>query len=156
MRAPVLSCALCLALLLPGAALAQEDDRGYLTAFLEDNLSDAGRKITITGFEGALSSRATITRLEIADDAGVWITLDGVVLDWSRSSLLSGEVVVNELSAETIARTVLRAIDAEPSILDGVHADLKAVVERDPASGRLIEPLPSVSTVLNLLAQSSA
>ena len=100
MRALALS--LCLACTLPGAALAQEDDRGYLTAFLEDNLSDAGRKITITGFEGALSSRATIARLEIADDAGVWITLDGVVLDWSRSSLLSGEVVVNELSAETI------------------------------------------------------
>ena len=117
MRAPVLSCALCLALLLPGAALAQEDDRGYLTAFLEDNLSDAGRKITITGFEGALSSRATITRLEIADDAGVWITLDGVVLDWSRSSLLSGEVVVNELSAETItlARLPETAEDKTPS-----------------------------------------
>ena len=61
----------------PGGALphaaqdaTQEDDRGYLTAFLEDNLSDAGRQITITGFEGALSSRATIERLEIADDAG--------------------------------------------------------------------------------------
>lgn len=100
MRALALS--LCLACTLPGAALAQEDDRSYLTAFLEDNLSGAGRKVTITGFQGALSSRATIDKLEIADDAGVWITLDEVVLDWSRSLLLSGEVVVNELSAETI------------------------------------------------------
>src|SRR5690606_25411231 len=82
MRAPVLSSALCLALLLPGAALAQEDDRGYLTAFLEDNLSGAGRKVTITGFAGALSSRATITKLEIADVAVIWFTLDGVVLYW--------------------------------------------------------------------------
>lgn len=94
--------ALLVSLGLAGAGQAQEDDRGYLTAFLEDNLSDAGRKVTITGFDGALSSRATIERLQIADDAGVWITLDGVVLDWSRSSLLSGEVVVNELTAETI------------------------------------------------------
>ncbi len=85
-----------------GAAAAQ-DDRDYLTAFLEDSLSGAGRAVTITGFEGALSSQATIERLEIADGAGVWITLEGVVLDWSRSSLLSGEVVVNELSAEVIA-----------------------------------------------------
>ena len=30
---------------------AQEDDRDYLTAFLEDNLSGAGRKVTITGSE---------------------------------------------------------------------------------------------------------
>ncbi len=83
-------------------ALAQEDDRGYLTAFLEDNLSDAGRQVTITGFEGALSSRATIQSLTIADDAGVWLTLNDVVLDWSRSSLLSGALVVSELSAGEI------------------------------------------------------
>jgi translocation and assembly module TamB len=86
----------------PARALAQQDDRDYLTAFLEDNLSGAGRQVTITGFAGALSSRATMQRLQIADDSGVWITLDDVVLDWSRSSLLSGEVVVNELSAATI------------------------------------------------------
>lgn len=87
---------------LPVVAAAQEDDRGYLTALLEDNLSGAGRAVVITGFEGALSSRATIERLTIADDAGVWITLDGVVLDWSRSALLRGVVDVSELSAERI------------------------------------------------------
>lgn len=99
--------------LLPLPAAAQDDDRGYLTAFLEDNLSDAGRQITITGFEGALSSRATIERLEIADDAGVWITLDEVVLDWTQSSLLSGEVVVDELSATTITLVRLPAMPTD-------------------------------------------
>ena len=94
---PVL--ALCL---LPMGAVAQEDDRDFLTAFLEDNLSGAGREVTITGFAGALSSRATIDRLTIADDAGVWLSLDGVVLDWSRSALLRGEVNVSELSAREI------------------------------------------------------
>ncbi|ESW62479.1 MAG: hypothetical protein Q27BPR15_00760 [Rhodobacter sp. CACIA14H1] len=97
MRIPA-AIALCL---LPCAAVAQ-DDRGYLTALLEDNLSGAGRAVVITGFEGALSSRATIERLTIADDAGVWITLDGVVLDWSRSALLRGVVDVSELSADRI------------------------------------------------------
>ena len=87
---------------LPLAATAQDDDRGYLTALLEDNLSGAGRAVVITGFEGALSSRATIRTLTIADDAGVWITLEGVVLDWSRSALLRGVVDVSELSAERI------------------------------------------------------
>lgn len=94
---PVL--ALCL---LPVGAVAQEDDRDFLTAFLEDNLSGAGRQVTITGFAGALSSRATIDRLTIADDVGVWLSLEGVVLDWSRSALLRGEVNVSELSAQEI------------------------------------------------------
>jgi translocation and assembly module TamB len=91
--------ALCL---LPLGAAAQDDDRDFLTAFLEDNLSGAGRQVTITGFTGALSSQATIERLTIADDDGVWLTLDGVVLDWSRSALLRGEVNVAELSARAI------------------------------------------------------
>jgi translocation and assembly module TamB len=103
--------------LLGGAAWAQEDDRDYLTAFLEDTLSEAGRQVTVTGFAGALSSQATIEQLTIADDEGVWITLNGVVLDWSRSALLSGVVEVSELSAKEIivARTPVVGEDATPS-----------------------------------------
>ncbi|KAF0116606.1 MAG: hypothetical protein FD150_308 [Rhodobacteraceae bacterium] len=90
------------ACLLAGPAGAQVDDRDYLTAFLEDTLSSAGRQVTVTGFAGALSSQATVEQITIADDQGVWITLNGVVLDWSRSALLSGVVEVGELSAAEI------------------------------------------------------
>ena len=39
---------------LPLPALAQaQDDKGYLTTLLEDNLSGAGRQVLIDGFEGA-------------------------------------------------------------------------------------------------------
>lgn len=88
--------------LIASPAFGQEDDRGFLTEFLEDTLSDAGRIVTVTGFEGALSSQATIQSLTIADDTGVWLTINDVVLDWSRSSLLSGALVVEELSAGEI------------------------------------------------------
>ena len=81
---------------------AQADDREFLTAFLEDNLSGAGRQVTITGFTGALSARATIESLTFADDTGIWLTVNGATLDWSRSSLLSGEVKISELSAREI------------------------------------------------------
>lgn len=93
--------------LVAGMAQAQtpSDDRGFLTDFLEDNLSDAGRQVIITGFAGALSSRATIETLTIADDAGIWLTIEGVTLDWSRSSLLSGALEVSELSATSITMT---------------------------------------------------
>ncbi|MBL3561932.1 translocation/assembly module TamB domain-containing protein [Rhodovulum sulfidophilum] len=81
---------------------AQEDDRGVLVSFLEDKLSSAGREIRIEGFEGALSSRATLKELTIADEDGVWLTVRGAVLDWSRAALLRGEVKVDELSADEI------------------------------------------------------
>lgn len=108
--------ALLISSVLVTPALAQESDRDYLTAFLEDTLSDAGRQVTVTGFTGALSSRATIQQLTIADDEGVWITLNGVVLDWSRSALFSGELNVSELSADEIIVARLPQTD------DGVPA----------------------------------
>ena len=85
----------------PHPARAQ-DDRGYLQALLEDNLSDAGREVRITGFQGALSARATIQELTIADADGVWLTLKGAVLDWDRSALLRGRLEIAELSAEKV------------------------------------------------------
>jgi translocation and assembly module TamB len=100
------SIALTLALL-PAPLLAQEDDRSFLTAFLEDNLSDAGRQVVITGFAGALSSRASLTSMTIADDQGIWLTLTDVTLDWQRAALLKGEVRVESLTAAKIEMTRL-------------------------------------------------
>jgi translocation and assembly module TamB len=109
-----------LILLWPGIAAAQTDDRSYLTAFLEDNLSDIGRKVTITGFAGALSSQATITSMTIADKDGVWLTLNGLTLDWNRSALFKGEVSVNALTAEEII--VARAPVADDSAIPSPEA----------------------------------
>lgn len=93
-----------LVLLLPIGAAAQDDDgQGYLERLLQDTLSGAGREVRIEGFEGALSSRATIDRLTIADDQGVWLDAQGLALDWSRAALLRGRIEVNELSAESIS-----------------------------------------------------
>lgn len=97
---------LALAASLAAPVLAEdqaETDKGWLVGFLEDNLSDAGRQISIEGFEGALSSRATIRKLTIADDDGIWIELDDITLDWNRRALLRGEIRVNELSAGQIS-----------------------------------------------------
>ncbi|MFP4045189.1 MAG: hypothetical protein ACLFTP_11600, partial [Rhodosalinus sp.] len=64
----ILLCALTLiALALPQDLRAQDDDPGRLTRLLQESLSGAGRDVQITGFEGALSSRATIERMTIAD-----------------------------------------------------------------------------------------
>ncbi len=90
---------------LPLSAWAQEaseEDKGYLTTLIEENLSGDERVVNIQGFQGALSSEATITQLTVADSEGVWLTLDNVTLIWSRSALLRGAIDVDELSAERI------------------------------------------------------
>ena len=88
--------------LLPFAARAQEDDRGWLTGRIETLLSEAGRDVRIEGFAGALTSRATFSRLTIADEAGVWLTINGGAIQWNRSALLSGRIEIEELAAGEI------------------------------------------------------
>ena len=107
-------------LALPIAVLSQTtdaapaDDRGYLQAFLEDNLSDTGREIKITGFEGAFSSQATVDEITIADGEGIWLSLRGLTLTWTRSALLTGNVKIDALEAEEI--TLARRPIPDPSL----------------------------------------
>lgn len=107
-------------------AAQDQDKRGYLEALLEDALSDAGRSVDIIGFEGALSSTATIDTLTIADDAGIWLQLEEVTLDWNRTALLSGRLEVNALTADLVdlprlpapsTATTLPSAEAQPFAL---------------------------------------
>ena len=78
------------------------EDRDFLTGFLESSLSDLGRKVTIEGFQGALASRATFTRLTISDDSGIWLTITDGALSWRRTALVTGAVEIDEMSAASI------------------------------------------------------
>ena len=83
-------------------AQAQEEGEGFLTRKIQDLLSGAGRTVDIQGFEGLLSSEASFDRMTIADEDGIWVTLEDVVLDWNRSALLRGRLEVERLSAARI------------------------------------------------------
>ena len=92
-------------LLCPITTMAQSQgnsDKSYLTQLIEDNLSDGSRDVNIIGFQGALSSAATLDMLTVADVDGIWLTLEGVALTWNRSALLRGKIDVKNLSAERI------------------------------------------------------
>ncbi|MFT4011901.1 MAG: translocation/assembly module TamB domain-containing protein [Paracoccus sp. (in: a-proteobacteria)] len=92
------------------------DDKGFITRLLQEKLSGAGRQVTIDGFQGALSSRATFTRMTIADDQGVWITLENGAMSWSRSALLSRRVQIDELSAEKVVLPRLPGGGGDPAL----------------------------------------
>lgn len=103
-RAAAISIATVAPTMLPAQEQA-ERDRGFLAGLIEDNLSGAGREVIITGFQGALSSTASIEVMTIADEDGVWLRAENLVLDWNRSALLRGRLEVEELSAELIELT---------------------------------------------------
>lgn len=92
---------------LPGAAQSPvpdeaADDKSFLEGWLEKNLSDAGRDVRIIGFQGALSTRATMEALTLSDDDGIWLRLEGVSLDWDRTAILGGRLIAQDLSVERV------------------------------------------------------
>ncbi|MGB3554278.1 MAG: translocation and assembly module protein TamB, partial [Jannaschia sp.] len=101
--ARLLPLALCLALPASAQDAQEARDRGFITGLIEDNLSAPGLSVRIEGFEGALSSAASLQTLTVSDDEGVWLRLEDVVLDWNRSALLRGRLEVEELTAGLIA-----------------------------------------------------
>ncbi|MFT6944988.1 MAG: translocation and assembly module TamB, partial [Yoonia sp.] len=76
MRFFLIICALVLGPFTVVAQTQEDEDKGYLTNLIEENLSGDSRTVTIVGFAGALSSQATIERLTVADTDGVWLTLE--------------------------------------------------------------------------------
>lgn len=90
---------------IPVFSMAQdssEDGKSFIENSLQDLLSGAGRSVTVTGFEGALSSNARLQEMSIADEDGVWLTLRDASLIWSRTALLAGRLEITELSATEI------------------------------------------------------
>ena len=129
------------------AQTSVEEDKGFLTNFLEENLSGAGRSVVINGFAGALSSQATIEELTVADDLGVWLRLEDVTLDWTRSALLSGRVDVSELSAARIAIERIPLTESEvpsPEAKPFALPELPVSIEIDALRADRIELGPSL------------
>ncbi len=132
------------------------DDKSILENFLQDNLSAAGRTVEVTGFAGALSSRATMERLTVADDDGVWLTLEGAELDWTRSALLKGRLEIDSLTAERIEivrRPVAVNDGPQPATSDFALPELPVSIkigEISAASLVLGEPVLGVPAELRL------
>jgi translocation and assembly module TamB len=97
-------------------ALAQQDaegDAGFLTRQLQNALSGAGREVRIEGFQGALSSTATIDRITFADREGVWLTVEDATMSWSRAALLRRAIRISTLAADRVVLSRLPAPDPD-------------------------------------------
>ncbi len=151
--------ALVLCLIWPLSLAAQDDgeDRGFLTGLLESSLGGEGRTVRIEGFAGAFSSEATIAQITIADDEGVWLTLNDVVMAWTRSALLRGRIEIDKLSVSEIdvARKPLPAPgtppapEATPFALPELPASL-VIQELDIARVALGEPVLGEALAVSL------
>lgn len=99
---PLAIAAVSLSLSAPPAAAQEEGSGGILSDFLQNTLSGDNRNVRVVGLQGALSARATIEEITVADDEGVWLTIRNAELDWNRLALIRGRFSVNALTAQEI------------------------------------------------------
>ncbi|NBB69844.1 MAG: hypothetical protein GVY33_05905 [Alphaproteobacteria bacterium] len=71
--------------------------------------------VRIDGLGPGLPARLDLARLDVADDAGVWLTLEDVDVRWSPLALLGGRLEVERIAARrlALARTPVAAPPAE-------------------------------------------
>jgi translocation and assembly module TamB len=75
-----------------------------------------GGTVTLAGLAGRFPDALRIARIEVRDEAGLWLAIDNLRLDWSPSRLLVGVVAVDRLEAGRIAvdRLPIPASQAPP------------------------------------------
>ncbi len=107
----------------PVALVAQdmnnEEQKDWLTSFVEGQLSSPERQIRLSNIDGILGSDVSIREITISDAEGVWLRVNNASLNWNQAALFGGRLEVNSLRAESIdyvrnAIPVEGAVDLPP------------------------------------------
>ncbi|MCA8879732.1 MAG: translocation/assembly module TamB domain-containing protein [Rhodobacteraceae bacterium] len=144
---------------------APAEDSGFLERQISNLLGGEGREVHVYGLSGLLSSQATIARIEVADDDGVWLTVRDVALDWRRVALLRRRLEVNALTVGFVdlARKPLPLPGEKPALAADTEAQPFALPElpvsvdvKQIAVGALKLGAPVLGTAATLSVNGSA
>lgn len=109
----------------------------------------SGDQVAITGLSGNLPNHMQAKRMELRDENGTWLRVEGVRLDWHFLSLLGNHVNVTRLRADRIA-VLRRQVPSKTTTTSTTIIDVA-----DLAVGR-IELNPSVLGRPAVLAMSGS
>ncbi len=87
----------------------------WLAATLPKLARTPGLELSIGRLEGALPGSLTLDRMSLADDNGVWLTLEGLRVDWSPLALLAGRLTVATLHVERLDFARAPALPTTPA-----------------------------------------
>jgi len=111
-----------LGLAVPAVIVAQdvltmdnEEQKDWLTGFVQDRLSTPERQIRLSNIEGALGSDVAIREITISDAQGVWLRVNNARLNWNQAALFMGRLEVRSLTADSI-EYLRNAVPAEGTV----------------------------------------
>lgn len=116
-----------------------------------------GGKVTLSQLGGRFPDTLRIGHLGVSDNAGPWLAIDGLSLDWSPFKLLARTAAINRLEAERIAVARLPQASPEPEPEPKTKPSLPVkIVLHSLHVGRLelAEPVLGVAAALSLQGQA--
>lgn len=93
-------------------SLPDEQQKDWLTSFVEDRLSTPERQIRLSNIDGILGSDVSVREITISDQEGVWLRVNNASLNWNQAALFTGRLEVRSLRADSI-EYIRNAIPAE-------------------------------------------
>ncbi|MBU2368028.1 MAG: translocation/assembly module TamB, partial [Alphaproteobacteria bacterium] len=109
-------------LAVPAAIVAQdvltmnnEEQKDWLTSFVQDRLSTPERQIRLSNIDGALGSDVSVREITISDTEGVWLRVNNATLNWNQAALLTGRLEVRSIRADSIDY-IRNAVPAEGAV----------------------------------------
>jgi translocation and assembly module TamB len=72
--------------------MSNEEQKDFLTNFVQDRLSTPERQIRLSNIEGALGSDVSIREITISDAEGVWLRVNNASLNWNQGALFGGRL----------------------------------------------------------------
>ena len=115
-------------------SMGNEEQKDWLTNFVQDRLSTPERQIRLSNIDGALGSDVSIREITISDANGVWLRVNNARLNWNQAALFTGRLEVRSLTADSIeyirnAVPVEGAVDLPPPEAGGFQVpDLPVAV----------------------------
>ena len=82
--------------------MGNEEQKDWLTNFVQDRLSTPERQIRLSNIDGALGSNVSVREITISDAEGVWLRVNNATLTWNQGALLLGRLDVQSLKADSI------------------------------------------------------
>ena len=82
--------------------MSNDEQKDWLTGFVQDRLSTPERQIRLSNIDGALGSEVSIREITISDTEGVWLRVNNARLNWNQAALFLGRLEVRSLAADSI------------------------------------------------------
>ncbi|WP_224703387.1 translocation/assembly module TamB domain-containing protein [Devosia aquimaris] len=83
-------------------SMNEDQQKDWLTSFVQDRLSTPERQIRISNIDGALGSDVSVREITISDEQGVWLRVTNARLNWNQAALFTGRLDVRSLTADSI------------------------------------------------------